>query len=760
MIKEFAESTYNCMAAVCAIDGEVHDKELSVLLNFKKQWNLKTDIANPKELIRSQKDCETLFEESFAFILEAGELSNVYDLLHHCNEIADADKNLHDKEEILLTLIQKKLGKNNFFITKDHIDWNEEQKTVIESNKNERILIEAPPGAGKTELIAKKVYDLINIENVKPRNILLISFTNNAVREMQERIFHYSKNKHPLGLNISTIDSKAFSLNSSLREDYVIRGGYEKNIEDFLKILRNKSVDFLETWEDLEHIFIDEAQDLVGLRKDVCDEFIKLSNPNTGISIFGDSCQQIYPWNESGKQAPTEKEMESLIDLVSNKYTDEFKKIELKSIHRTSDDFLKSLLDNMRLSIISENDKISSQIKEIDTEDTNLLELNLGDDYLFLFRSNSEIVDAACNLNISNKIYRLKSTSNKYPNYLKSWVAKLIKYAKLNNYKTINKEDFMIFTKTISSRHLINDQEKSYIWESLKKYSICANEEISIELLLESLNKQKLPLELKNTDFGFRGPKLSTIHASKGSQAENVLINNVTKNEKISLDESKVVFVGISRAKKSLKTTNLKKKRYFQIFQDKEIKNNSYAKSKRLKRFFRLINNPKDVDSFKQKPVYIMETGLCGDYSPMSIIDQTNLSYKEAIRSQDFLSNVYLGNDNYHIYAKRENIQQREFKIYLERSDEVIKLGAFSSQVIDNIWTVGYKYLNTKKFIPPLLIDNLNLLDIGSYTINQDDIDDVDRKKYFKPFIKDEAWLYPIIYGPARFSLNFTKNNS
>jgi len=158
MIKEFAESTYNCMAAVCAIDGEVHDKELSVLLNFKKQWNLKTDIANPKELIRSQKDCETLFEESFAFILEAGELSNVYDLLHHCNEIADADKNLHDKEEILLTLIQKKLGKNNFFITKDHIDWNEEQKTVIESNKNERILIEAPPGAGKTELIAKKVY--------------------------------------------------------------------------------------------------------------------------------------------------------------------------------------------------------------------------------------------------------------------------------------------------------------------------------------------------------------------------------------------------------------------------------------------------------------------------------------------------------------------------------------------------------------------------------------------------------------------------
>ena len=171
---------------------------------------------------------------------------------------------------------------------------------------------------------------------------------------------------------------------------------------------------------------------------------------------------------------------------------------------------------------------------------------------------------------------------------------------------------------------------------------------------------------------------------------------------------------------------------------------------------YRLITNKSAVDNLKQKPIYIMEVGLCGDYTPLSIVDQSYLSYAESQKTQEFLTNLYLGNDDiYDVYAKRENIHQREFKIYLRVYDEEYILGAFSSQVIDNIWTIARNYLEKTNYVPPLKLDNLNILDVASYSLSKSDFDEDDKKRFFKPYIKDEAWLYPVIYGSARFILEY-----
>lgn len=763
MKPKFQNEVYNCMVALSAIDGINHIKEEDILKKYKKKWSIATPKVKTSALIKNKKLCEKVFNTNFNKICESGSMSDLYNLLHYCNEITDADKSIHIHEEKILNLIQKSIGDGSFYIANKDINWNKKQLEIINQGKNKRILVEAPPGAGKTEIISKKVFDLINKKNVKPRNILLISFTNNAVREMQERIFHYSnsangKKKFPLGLNISTIDSQAFRLNSSLREDYMIRDGYEKNIEDFLKILQSNAIDFLETWDELEHIFIDEAQDLVGLRKEICNEFIRLSNPDTGISIFGDSCQQIYPWEKQGEKKLTKLQKESLMDLIVSNYSDSFESIELKTIHRTDSNFLKILLDDMRLNIASAKniDKSNSPMTKIESKPGNIMQMNVGDDYLFLFRTNSEVVDAAFSLNAAKKVYRIKSTSGKYPSYLKSWLSKLFIYCELNQLQNIDKESFFEFIKSVSSRHASSISEREYMWENLKKYSIVDNETISLKLLMNVVSI-KMPLEFKNIDFGFRGPKLSTVHASKGSQAANVIISNWNTNDSISHDESKVVFVGISRAKKSLQKSNYSKKRYFRIPENYEIKNNSYARSKVLNRYYRLISNYQNVVNYKEKPVYIIEIGLCGDYDPLSIIKHSNISYEEAKRTQKFLSEVYVGNNEFKIYAKRENIQQREFKIFLESGSEKYILGSFSSQVIDNVSIASKKFIDTKKYVPPLLIDNLNLLDIASYVLPEGKIEKKYSKDYLKPFMQSKSWLYPVIYGSARFSLHFRK---
>ena len=756
MKKDSAKAIYNCMSAVTAIDGECHQKEKRVLNKFKKKYNLGDGLKDPRDLIKNQKKCEDVFTDNFFYLLENADLSTVYYLLHNCNEIADADNTIHDKEESLLQLIQKGVGDGKFFITKENFEWDDQQKKVINKSVEDRILVEAPPGAGKTEIVAKKVFDMIESKKIRPREILLISFTNSAVREMRERIFNYSQIngvKFPTGLNISTIDSKAFTLNSALRDDYVIRGGYEKNIQDFLKILQGNSVDFLYEWDELKHIFIDEAQDLVGLRKDVCKEFIRLANPNTGISIFGDSCQQIYPWTTSENPVLSDEEKISLINVIEKEHKNNFEKIELNTIHRTNNEFLKILLDDMRLNILSspDQDEIKSSHGQIENEEENLFEIDAGDDYLFLFRSNSEVIDAAYNLISAKKIFRFKANSHQYPKYIKSWVAKLIIYSNKNNLETVKKAEFFEFIKTISSRHMIGDRAKEYMWKILSLYSAHDQDVISIADLIEELNKENKNNELYNEDFGFRGPKLSTIHAAKGSQAENVIINNLTKKDKVNQEESKIIFVGISRAKQNLRTSSVPRKRYFQMFEDLERKNNCYAANRNLNRKWRMVSNYRNVSNFKEKPVYIMEMGLSGDYNPNSIIDQRNISFEEAKKTQDFLNSLYLGNSNIKVFAERQDIVSREFKIYAESIEGIFNLGVFSSQIIDNALNVGGKWLKTKKFIPPLRIDNISILDIASCTLNQDNIDD--RKNYFKPFLEQEAWLYPVIYGLGKFTL-------
>lgn len=70
-------------------------------------------------------------------------------------------------------------------------------------------LICAGPGSGKTATIVGKVHYMVTERKIDPANILLISFTNEAVHEMQERISLFCENDMP---TISTINSLAYRI--------------------------------------------------------------------------------------------------------------------------------------------------------------------------------------------------------------------------------------------------------------------------------------------------------------------------------------------------------------------------------------------------------------------------------------------------------------------------------------------------------------------------------------------------------------------
>ena len=71
------------------------------------------------------------------------------------------------------------------------MDWDEEQLSVINDEKSSRQIVEAGPGTGKTAVACARVASLIDVHEVPPSKIWLLSFTRTAVREIRNRIEDY-----------------------------------------------------------------------------------------------------------------------------------------------------------------------------------------------------------------------------------------------------------------------------------------------------------------------------------------------------------------------------------------------------------------------------------------------------------------------------------------------------------------------------------------------------------------------------------------
>ncbi len=109
------------------------------------------------------------------------------------------------------------------------------------------LLILAGAGSGKTSVLTKRVAYLIKERNVSPKNIVAITFTNKAAKEMKERIIK-EVGKEGYDIQISTFHSFGLRI---IRENYE-KLGYEKNFtiidsDDSLtvvkKILKEMGID-------------------------------------------------------------------------------------------------------------------------------------------------------------------------------------------------------------------------------------------------------------------------------------------------------------------------------------------------------------------------------------------------------------------------------------------------------------------------------------------------------------------------------------
>lgn len=178
-------------------------------------------------------------------------------------------------------------------------DLDDEQQAVVGVTRSARQVVIAGPGAGKTQVVSRLVENLVAEEGVDPvRGLIVLSFSNAAVAAVSARL----RNRDVPPVQVRTIDSLASGI---LRQhdggDDVTAMSFDTRIQKATALLRDEE---WEEVEDLEHLVVDEVQDVVGVRADFVLALTRALPEDAGMTLLGDPAQAIYDFQLAPAAGP------------------------------------------------------------------------------------------------------------------------------------------------------------------------------------------------------------------------------------------------------------------------------------------------------------------------------------------------------------------------------------------------------------------------------------------------------------------------
>jgi UvrD-like helicase family protein len=469
-------------------------------------------------------------------------------------------------------------------------------------------------------------------EGVPPSRILLVSFTRTAVAELRARIVSYAvAGEAAKSVRISTLDSYAWSLRSGFKTDSerkTLDGqSFDFSIAKAVGLFRERDPDLLEFMDRLEHLIIDEAQDIVGLRSDLVIEMLRSLNKDCGVTILADPEQAIYGFTSDDDL--TRGERGDLLSRLPEESPCKVVTRELTENHRIKNDLLLGVFNSTRKELADRSDpggyvgRLVSRIKEEGSENlgstsheriAHLLDATNADNVLVLFRRRSDVLITSSYCSHLGIDHRIRMSGS--PVIVSPWLGWLLGSFEgnfLGHQEFVDLWDAQIRKAPAPFEGI--DQE--WCWTTLHQLA-AASYESTIDLiqLRRLLSRGRAPAELCLPDLGTHGPILGTIHASKGREADTVMLmmpkdfNPAEDSESAIFEEGRVYYVGATRARRVLRVA------------DHSAPQVSYLQSKRI---FRWIN-PKQVQ---------VEIGRDGDVDGVA-----PLAWASGAKNQELLATL------------------------------------------------------------------------------------------------------------------------
>ncbi|MET0370685.1 MAG: UvrD-helicase domain-containing protein, partial [Sphingobium sp.] len=183
-----------------------------------------------------------------------------------------------------------------------------ERARALAAPATARMLVEAGPGTGKTEIAALRLAELVR-NQLSPAQVLVLSFSRGAVRTLTRRMTAVAKTDEHIveelkHVSVRTFDSWAFRilrLMGGTPED-LLRRTHDANIAALTDFITGQGRDaVLEAIGNRRHLIVDEFQDLPGVRGELVLALLNLLAPpdrtDFGFTVLGDPAQAIYSFS-------------------------------------------------------------------------------------------------------------------------------------------------------------------------------------------------------------------------------------------------------------------------------------------------------------------------------------------------------------------------------------------------------------------------------------------------------------------------------
>jgi len=543
--------------------------------------------------------------------------------------------------------------------------WDNSQRGVINCEQSGRRIVDAGPGMGKTAVACARLNYLISECDIQPSRTWMISFTRTAVAEIRARLHAYLGDD-AARVKIATLDSHAWSIHSGFEENAKLTGTYEANIEHVLDLVQSNA-DVAEMLEGVEHLVIDEAQDLVGVRADLIEAILRKLDPDCGVTIFADAAQAIYGFSEDdeGGRAADNK---TLLERISSDISLGFKTISLDTIHRTKSPGLISIFSSVRSTVLEKGSGLFVRVREAIEKNANANDVevrNLGIDKLsngslVLFRSRAEALQASQFCTVPHSL-RLSGFGASLP----PWIAVCFHDFTFSH---MSKDEFMRRWLSRVENSCPPEYGSEEAWRLLTRFGGAADGSLEIVRLRRRLGRTAPPVELATREFGLQGPVIGTIHASKGREADDVLLLlpdtvdfETAEDEE---EESRVLFVGSTRARKTLRVGKAAVSR---------------AGGSKGSRAFRAI--PQKGGSTSA----MIEIGRSEDISATGLVGIPSMTVEECIAAQNWLTE----NACALVTLKLQQASDNNWKYRLSLQDDSMPLAMFSKAFQQDMWNIA-----------------------------------------------------------------------
>jgi hypothetical protein len=422
-----------------------------------------------------------------------------------------------------------------------------DQEAVVDALPGARLLVEAPPGSGKTRVACERVASLID-RGTPPARIWMISFTRTAVAEMRDRIARLLGEPVRAGdIRIVTIDSLAWRLRTGGSADEDGSGaGYEAGIRETTTLLQSGDVQLTDFIAGIEHLVVDEAQDLTGDRARLVAALVAGLSPRCGVTLFHDPAQAIYGFSNGGAALALAETLAADPALL-------FGRASLRTDHRTRDPHLADTFVRLRKALMDGSSASAERYDTVRSIIESAAGAPLGDaagsGAFVLFRSRAEMLAAASDMWRAGRDFRVRFAARQ--EIVMAWVGAVLAPCRTD---TLGRDEFHTLWRRLMPVPLV---PRDLAWSQLRRIAGTGSNAVDVRRLAQRLVANPPPLEVQQTDLGPpTGPLLTTIHGAKGREADEVRLMLSRRPEDEPRggwdEEARILFVGATRARSRL----------------------------------------------------------------------------------------------------------------------------------------------------------------------------------------------------------------